>query len=250
MYSGEIAVGVSEALASFVASTPIDVPARARTLYDAGHAALERGAPIAAELREVLAFFGAPAQARVVGPGSERAGAMVAAHANGAAFAGDPAIGESGAVVAAAFAGGELAGASEARIIAAIAIGCEVALRLRRAVTLDPAWDAATVVAGFGAVAAAAHVFTLDQVQARNALGLAATQATGPRLARGTTAGAAALGKAASDAIEAAILARHGFTAAPASVEGRRGFVALMGSRFDEHVLLAGLGEEWTCADP
>jgi 2-methylcitrate dehydratase PrpD len=246
MPNGEIGAGLSEALAAFIVASPAHVPPRARALFDAGLAALERATPIANELTAALAFFGAPPEARVVGPGSLRAGALVAAHANGAAFAGDPAIGEAAAVVAAALAGGELAGADEPRIVAAIAIGCEVAARVRHSVTLDPAWDAASVVAIFGAVAAAAHVFALEQRQARDALGLAATQATGLALARGTTGGAAAIGKAASDALEAVELARHGFTSAPASIEGRRGFAAVMAGNFEPRVVLAGLGEEWT----
>jgi len=246
MPNGEVAAGLSEALAAFVVASPAHVPARARSLFDAGLAALERTTPIGNELTAALAFYGAPPQARVVGPGSLRAGALVAAHANGAAFAGDPAIGEAAAVVAAALAGGDLAGAEEPRIVAAIAIGCEVAARVRRSVTLDPAWDAASVVAIFGATAAAAHVFALEQAQARDALGLAATQATGLALARRTTGGAAASGKAASDALEAALLARHGFTSAPASIEGRRGFAALMAGDFAPQVVLTGLGEEWT----
>jgi 2-methylcitrate dehydratase PrpD len=245
MPNGEVAAGLSEALAAFVVATPAHVPPRAHALFDAGLAALERSTPIANELTASLAFFGSPPQARVVGPGSLRAGALVAAQANGAAFAGDPELGEAAAVVAAALAGGELAGADESRIVAAIAIGCEVAARVRRSVTLDPAWDATSVVAFLGAAAAAAHVFALEQRQARDALGLAATQATGLALARGTTGGAAAIGKAASDALEAAELARHGFTSAPASIEGRRGFAALMGTNFEPRVVLAGLGEEW-----
>ena len=49
----------------------------------------------------------------------------------------------------------------------------------------------------------------------------------------GTGAAALACAKAAADAVEAAILARNGFTAAPASLEGRRGLAALMASNFD-----------------
>jgi 2-methylcitrate dehydratase PrpD len=41
------------------------------------------------------------------------------------------------------------------------------------------------------------------------------------------------LGKAAADAIEASLLAKHGFTSAAASIDGRRGLAALMAYRFD-----------------
>ncbi|HTJ25357.1 MAG TPA: MmgE/PrpD family protein [Candidatus Limnocylindria bacterium] len=231
----DVATGVSAILAAFVVRQQAEVPPRAHALLAAARAARERSAPIAAELAEALASSGVP---------------LIAARARGAAFAADPALADVAAVLASALVGGELAGAAEARTVAAIAVGCEIGVRLRRAVRLDPAWDPETVVAVFGAVAAAAHVLTLDEAQAREALGVAATQATGLRLARGTTAGAAAVGKAASDALEAAVLARHGFTGGAASIEGRRGFAALMASGCNAAALLDGLGEEWRFADP
>jgi 2-methylcitrate dehydratase PrpD len=52
-------------------------------------------------------------------------------------------------------------------------------------------------------------------------------------------------GKAAADAIEASLLARHGFTSAPASIDGRRGFAALMAYRFDAPSITDGLGTRW-----
>jgi hypothetical protein len=231
MHNG--ATGVSKALVAFIVRPHLHLPSRANALFVAGRAARERGAPIAAAIGEALAPLGAP---------------LLAARADGAAFASD--LGNAAAVVAAALVGGRHAGAPESRTLGAIAVGCEVATRLRGAVRLDPAWDAESVAAIFGGVAAAAHVLALDEAQARDALGIAATQATGLRLVRGTTAGAAAFGKAASDGLEAAVLARHGFTGATAALEGRRGFVALMASGYDAAALLDGLGEEWRFADP
>src|SRR5665213_2780928 len=47
---------------------------------------------------------------------------------------------------------------------------------------------------------------------------------------------------------DAALLARYGFTAAPASLEGRRGLAALMGSHLDEALLSEDLGRRWFSA--
>ncbi|MGH3172199.1 MAG: MmgE/PrpD family protein [Trebonia sp.] len=61
----------------------------------------------------------------------------------------------------------------------------------------------------------------------RDAIGLCATQSAG--LARaGNAAADLQIGKAAADAIEAAILGRSGFTSPEQSLEGRRGLFALL----------------------
>lgn len=52
-------------------------------------------------------------------------------------------------------------------------------------------------------------------------------------------------GKAAADAIEAALIAKHGFTSAPASIDGRRGLAALMAYRFDAASVVDGIGSHW-----
>jgi 2-methylcitrate dehydratase PrpD len=149
------------------------------------------------------------------------------------------------AIVAAAIVSSELAGRDAAHVVEAIAVGREVAARLERALTLDPPWDAVAVIAGIGAAAAAARAAALDMEAARNAIGLAATQAAGLGITEGTPAAALGSGKAAADAVEAALLARHGFTSASASLEGRRGLTALMASHLDESVLCGELGRRW-----
>ena len=58
--------------------------------------------------------------------------------------------------------------------------------------------------------------------------GLCATQAAGLRAAEGSEAGVVQAAKAAADAVEAATLARHGFTSAADGLGGRRGLFALL----------------------
>jgi hypothetical protein len=152
-------------------------------------------------------------------------------------------------IVAAALAASALAGRGETDAIEAIAIGREVAARLEGALTLDAPRDAVAAIAGIAAAAAAARAARLDADAARHAIGLAATQAAGLSVVEGTQAAALACGKAAADAVEGALLARHGFTAASASLEGRRGLAALMGSHFDEAALCDDLGRRWISAE-
>ena len=83
------------------------------------------------------------------------------------------------------------------------------------------------------------------ETRTRHALGIAATQAAGLARNAGEALAAIETGKAAADAIEAALIAKHGFTSAPASIDGRRGFAALMAYRFDAASITDGLGTRW-----
>ena len=151
-------------------------------------------------------------------------------------------------VLAAVLAMGDQLAAADDDIVAAAAIGIEAATRLLAAVDSDEyraRWNCASSLGILGATLAIARLQRLEAGTTRHALGIAATQAAG--LAHNATHAMAALetGKAAADAIEAALLARHGFTSAAASIDGRRGFAALMAYRFDEAAIVEGLGTHW-----
>ena len=79
-----------------------------------------------------------------------------------------------------------------------------------------------------GAGVAAARLLDLDEAGVRNVVGLCATQAAGLRAVEGSEAGVVQAAKAAADAVEAATLARHGFTSAADGLGGRRGLFALL----------------------
>jgi MmgE/PrpD N-terminal domain len=238
MSSATSGLGPSEALARFVSGSQsgaaFDEAVRAaRTCLTTARAALQTPSETSNVALRALASYGTPLRR-----------AFTTATTLGASHGarGDAPI------VAAAVTSGELSGCSEADVVEAIAVGREVAARLERALTFDAPWDAAGVVAGIGAAAAAACAAALDADAARNALGLAATQAAGLGVAGGTPAAALSCGKAAADAVEGALLAKHGFTAASASLEGRRGLAALMASHFDDAALCDDLGRRWYSA--
>jgi hypothetical protein len=152
-------------------------------------------------------------------------------------------------VLAAVIATGELLSSSEQEIAAAAAIGIEAAARILAAVDSDEyraRWNVASSLGVLGAVLAVARLLKLDETRTRNALGVAATQAAGLAHNAGNSLAAIETGKAAADAIEAALMAKHGFTSAPASIDGRRGFAALMAYRFDAASITEGLGARWT----
>lgn len=151
-------------------------------------------------------------------------------------------------VLAAVLAMGDPLAAAEDDIVAAAAIGIEATTRLFDAVDSDEfraRWNCASSVGILGATLAVSRLQRLDVARTRHALGIAATQAAGLARNAGHAMAALETGKAASDAIEATLLAKHGFTSAAASIDGRRGFAALMAYRFDEAAIVEGIGTHW-----
>ncbi len=151
-------------------------------------------------------------------------------------------------VLAAVIAAGEKLAASDDEIAAAAAIGIEAAARVLAAVDSEEfrsRWNVASAVGILGAALAVSRLLKLDDTRTRHALGVAATQAAGLARNAGEPMAAIETGKAAADAFEAALLAKHGFTSAPASIDGRRGFAALMAYRFDPASITEGLGTRW-----
>jgi 2-methylcitrate dehydratase PrpD len=158
-------------------------------------------------------------------------------------------------VICAALALGESVDAAGATVLDAIIAGTEVAVRVERALGaghLARGWDTRGTCGRIGAAMAGARVLSLQREATRDAFGIAATAASGLRIAAGTMTAALIVGVAAADGIEATLLARAEFTGAPLALEGRRGMAALMTSTFDAEAAVAGLGETFvfTAAAP
>jgi len=152
-------------------------------------------------------------------------------------------------VVCAALAAGETANTAGAAVLDAIVVGCEVAVRLAASLGsnhVERGWDLDGTCGRIGAAVAASRAFALNAERTRNALGIAATEAGGLRIARGTGVAAYVRGAAAADGVEAALLARFGFTGAPHAIDGRRGLAALMTATFVPGAIVDGLGERFT----
>jgi 2-methylcitrate dehydratase PrpD len=113
----------------------------------------------------------------------------------------------------------------------AVAVGGEVAELV--AIGLPDAaaggWSVPVIAAGIGGCVAAGLMLGLAERELRAAIGIAATQAAGLAAAEGTDAGLLQAGKAAFNAVEAALLARAGLTSSDRPLEGRRGLYALFG---------------------
>jgi 2-methylcitrate dehydratase PrpD len=113
--------------------------------------------------------------------------------------------------------------------LAAVAAGLAAAVVVESGLdgVASPGWSVPIVTAGVGAGLAAGVMLGLPEDQLRSALGVCATQAAGLSAAAGTDAGPLQAGKAAFNAVEAALLARVGFTSSAEPLDGRRGLFAL-----------------------
>jgi hypothetical protein len=110
---------------------------------------------------------------------------------------------------------------------AAVAAGLEAAALVEAGLDGVGDWSIPDVSAAIGAGVAAGVMLGLPEDRLRNALGICATQAAGLRAAAGTDAGPVQAGKAAFNAVEAALLARAGLTGPAEPLDGRRGLFAL-----------------------
>lgn len=155
-------------------------------------------------------------------------------------------------IVPAALAVGEDVGATGRDTVLAAVLGIEVALRVGLALGrghFDRGWHLTGTMGHLGAAAAAGRLLGLDRDELVVALGLAATQAAGLQAALGTMTKSFHPGKAAADGIEAALLARAGFTGPARPIEGRRGLAALAAPTPDPAVALRDLGHRWEVVD-
>jgi 2-methylcitrate dehydratase PrpD len=134
------------------------------------------------------------------------------------------------------------------RVAEAVAIGYVIADGAAAALGdshTDAGWFLPTTAGTLGAAAAAGRMLGLSAEQLPHMLGICATQAAGLTVAEGTDAGALQVGMAASNAVEAALLSRNGFTSAARPLEGRRGLLALMSAAGDGAAMAGRLAEGW-----
>ena len=154
--------------------------------------------------------------------GAVAAGAMQrGAAAGGAAPAAGPAV--TMVVCAAATALGD-------DCSAAVAVGLQAAALTEAGLVTAVGWSVPVVSAAVGAGLAAGLMLGLPEAPLRSALGICATQAAGLRAAVGTDAAPLQAGKAAFNAVEAAQLARLGFTSSREPLDGRRALFPLFSS--------------------
>ncbi|HLS76945.1 MAG TPA: MmgE/PrpD family protein [Nocardia sp.] len=261
---------VARRLAEFAATTRAEgigelADDAARRVLDAlgnGLAALDT--PAAAAVRAVAAEWSGRPEATALGS-SERHPAASAALVNGTlAHALDfddthlpSVLHPSASVVPAALAVAEASGASGASLLAAVAVGVEVTVRLGMAgysaelgnsVFFERGQHATAICGAVGAATAAAMLRGLPAEGITHAIGIAASMGSGLLEANrtGGTVKRVHCGWAAHSAVTAASLAAHGLTGPPTVVEGRFGLLqAFCGEYADPAAVTADLGDRW-----
>jgi hypothetical protein len=113
---------------------------------------------------------------------------------------------------------------------APVAAGLQAAALVEAGLDTAVGWSVPVVSAAIGAGLAAGLMLGLPEAQLRSALGICATQAAGLLAAAGTDAAPLQGGKAAFNAVEAAQLARLGFTSSREPLDGRRALFPLLSS--------------------
>jgi 2-methylcitrate dehydratase PrpD len=163
----------------------------------------------------------------------------------------------SASVIPAALAVAQAAGRTGRELVAAIAVGLEICVRLgmagydreaRNNTYFDRGQHATSICGTIGAAAGAAVLLGLGAEGVTNAIGLAVSMAGGVIEANrtGGTVKRIHCGWAAHAAISAARLAAHGITGPPTVLEGRFGFFrAFLDGRYDLAAIDAELGERW-----
>jgi 2-methylcitrate dehydratase PrpD len=143
-------------------------------------------------------------------------------------------------------------GVSGKELIAALAVGCDVAVRLAqglRASLADFGWYPPPILAAFGATAAAAKLLRLNASQVRDAFSLVLCQATCSgeiKYSPHSVVRAIRDAFGARASVSAALLAARGVTGFDAPFDGRAGFYAMFArGRYDANAVVQDLGQRF-----
>jgi len=256
-------VSLTEAIVRFVVDTPSHaLPESARhiarlSLLDwIAVTVAGSNEPVSRIVRQMAVDDGGTPDATIVGD-KTRLPARTAAIVNGTAshaldyddtnfvYLGHPSV----AVIPAALAIAEKTGATEATFIDAALIGMEVASRIGAWLGrshYEAGFHQTATSGAFGATMAVVRLLGLGQEQARHALGLASTRASGLKSQFGTMGKPFHAGMAASNGVEVATLAAAGFVSNPEGLTCSQGFADAHGGQQDDHAnVLQGLGEKF-----
>jgi len=163
----------------------------------------------------------------------------------------------SASIVPAAIAAAEEVGANGKDLIAAIACGLEVCVRLGMAgfddesgtsIFFEHGQHATSICGALGAAVSVGLLYGFDETEITHSLGLAGSMASGIIEANrtGGTVKRTHCGWAAHAAVSAAQLVRHGFTGPPTVLEGRFGFFqAWLHGQFQASAITDELGVHW-----
>lgn len=258
--------GLTATLARFTSATEIEVlpksvveAAKIAILDGVANALAGSTQPVAEIVTGYVRDMGGVPECTAAGT-ELKTSAPLAAFANGVfmhcldfEIQGQPPAHGTSSILPAVLALAERHGAAGLEIIEAYVIGWEVQQRLRAAGRKADlrGFHPPGVFGPLAAAAASARVLRLSEQQIRVAFGIAASRTGGLFANNGTMVKATHPGNAARLGLEAALLARAGFTANESVLEARQGWIgAFFGGDFDPECVSDGLGLTWSLTDP
>jgi 2-methylcitrate dehydratase PrpD len=134
----------------------------------------------------------------------------------------------SSVLVPTVFAVAEQLNSSGIKLLEGYMVGFQVVARLGKVLSLDlyeKGWHPTAVIGIMGAAASASYLFGLDYDRVLNALGIAASEASGIKKNFGTMTKPYQVGSAARKGIQAALLAQHGLASDPQALDGMFGYL-------------------------
>jgi len=153
-----------------------------------------------------------------------------------------------GPVASAALALAEHLGLSGRQLIDALVLGIDVSCRMGNLVYpehYDRGWHITGSTGTLGAAAACARLLGLDEQKTLMALGIAASQPVGLREQFGTMTKPFHPGAAARAGLLSALMASHGYTSSPRSLEAPRGFAQVVSTKCAWNEATDELGERF-----
>lgn len=148
-----------------------------------------------------------------------------------------------------------LGGRSGRDLLTAFILGWEVECKIAESIhaehfTGGRGFHTSGTIGVFGATVSASVMLGLSADQVTNALGLAASMASGIGVNHGTMGKPLQMGRAAENGVTAARLAGAGMTANPVALEGPRGFYHCFGGGFHPEQICDKVGRPFSILDP
>ena len=153
-----------------------------------------------------------------------------------------------GPVASAVMALAETQNSSGRQVLDALVLGIDVACRMGNLVYpqhYDRGWHITGSTGTLGAAAACARLLGLNAQQTAMALGIAASQPVGLREQFGTMTKPFHPGGAARAGLMSALMAKHGFTSSPRSLEAPRGWAQVLSTKYDWREAQDELGQRF-----
>ncbi len=153
-----------------------------------------------------------------------------------------------GPVASAVMALAETQNSTGRQVLDALVLGIDVACRMGNLVYpqhYDRGWHITGSTGTLGAAAACARLLGLNAQQTAMALGIAASQPVGLREQFGTMTKPFHPGGAARAGLMSALMAQHGFTSSPRSLEAPRGWAQVLSTKYDWREAQDELGQRF-----